>query len=312
MRMFLFLSLLLLCSGGSQVIKKQFLVDYSFQPHLFTTDKWIQSLRRYDPLRIPRTLQELVDNNGDQLLLDLDVSSCCLGDAGIVQVVQALSEILPQHPQLQRELQQSTCLGVALHSNMNRLTHQGASTLIEMIITQQQQTYLRCFQQHMLERNITETNRASDTPHEDISTSTDNNVSTTLIYTNTTSILPDSSNWTFYIHELDLGFNDLGGYHHNHNKQQRRSNAFFKSIRNLLEDELGTGVCPTILRLDACGLGPQACRSIAKVLGFVCAFSFTLRLLRHFFIMYSYLDHTLSLFLGYSQGCLFYLATNPK
>ena len=86
----------------------------------------------------------------------------------------------------------------------------------------------------------------------------------------------------FYIHELDLGFNDLGGYHHqshensrdlvqtdNHDHHQyqqqqqqqqqvqrlksKKNTHFLHSIQKLLQDELVTGTCPTILRLNTCG-----------------------------------------------------------
>ena len=249
-------------STGSSVdgseLKQHWLFDYSFRPDLFHDGTWKQSpCHPREPLKI---LHSQPMNEIPNVLVDLDVSSCCLGDTGILQVVQSfLDEILP--PLQPAALQSSTVRGITLHSNMNRLTPHGATKLIQLLIHQQQASYQRYCIQNLQNTTTIQTNQSSS-----------------FISLHNDTIPTTTTNWTFYIHELDLGFNDLGGYHHHHQSQQEEdtldnkswrssssSHTFLKSIRHLLEDEHGSGLCPTIVRLDTCGLGPQACRFIGKV-----------------------------------------------
>ena len=57
-----------------------------------------------------------------------------------------------------------------------------------------------------------------------------------------------------YIESLDMSLNDLG------TSDRSKLRNLVKSIEGVVE----SGACPSTLRLDCCGLGPAACRSIGK------------------------------------------------
>jgi hypothetical protein len=203
----------------------------------------MQSLCDHKPLKSMLMEQECSgDDSESHLLLEVDLSSSRLGDDGILRVTQALVRNLPQHPQLQLELKSSTHIGLTLRSSMNGISPRGVSGLIQPLLTHQNQLHLPAIPSHF-------------------------NLSGTLLEQNISS-----SGLNFYIHELDFGFNDFSGHHGlTLHPDGHRSNiqgglhTFLKSVRSLIEDEMGAGLRPSILRLDMCGLGPQFCRSIAKV-----------------------------------------------
>jgi hypothetical protein len=64
----------------------------------------------------------------------------------------------------------------------------------------------------------------------------------------------DSSGFASIV-SLDLGWNDIG-------HDSRKSKSFLKALQKTVEDPKK---CPTVLRFDVCGLGPNACRALGKV-----------------------------------------------
>mmetsp|Transcript_3395 Transcript_3395/g.9468 ORF Transcript_3395/g.9468 Transcript_3395/m.9468 type:complete len:698 (-) Transcript_3395:228-2321(-) len=65
------------------------------------------------------------------------------------------------------------------------------------------------------------------------------------------------------IQSLDLGWNNLGSDNSNSGSRRRGSGvrAMNKALRKLVSDPKQ---CPPTIRLDVCGLGPSACRDLAK------------------------------------------------
>lgn len=64
-----------------------------------------------------------------------------------------------------------------------------------------------------------------------------------------------SSQPSLFLQTLDLGWNNLA-------PGQTGSKDLLSSLRRLIEDP---DLCPSVLRLYRCGLGPAACRAIGKV-----------------------------------------------
>ena len=81
-------------------------------------------------------------------------------------------------------------------------------------------------------------------------------------------------------HSLDLGWNDLSGQQHYHSnmdtdstsiksttrrpKSNNKNNNGIKAMQKVLQQLIASKECPSILKLDVCGLNPSICRVIAK------------------------------------------------
>jgi len=234
-------------------------------------------------------------------LIELDVSSSYLGDAGLTIVMKALQDVLLplKQQQQQKEEEQEEEEGrknmeVHLSARMNRLTASGAATLFDNLIQmgQRQQNQYEKEEEEMEkeEEKIDSINNATTSASAIVAD--DENKGEEKVETDDTEESPPMSKSfspEMYVSYLDIGLNDLSGGGSGSSSSIEQKRAFGKSLRRLIEGEViiedttteeknnddskkkkddtlqsSYCICPRILRMDSCCLGPTACRSIGK------------------------------------------------
>jgi len=201
-------------------------IDLSYLTHLDTK-------RLYQILK--DNIQNEFGSNNNFRQLQIDVSSSCLGDSGVLDMVECLAEENKNDDHGDDDVGDlSSPLHVSLEARMNHISPLGASSLFDRIISFRNQTS---------SSGEIDGNRIAK-PEENVK---DNHQ---------THYKQKSRN--IFMNSLDLGFNDIG--HGSGDKKEIY--AFNKSLKRLIENEVGG--CPRVLRLDVCGLGAPSCRAIGK------------------------------------------------
>jgi hypothetical protein len=217
---------------------------------------------------------ELPDMN-----IDIDVSCSLVKDDGIETILDSLQSC--------DEGEEPASISVSLEARMNRISSLGLATFFDRLVTSAEE--------RLLELNVTSTS-ASDEEGEGITElSIDENENGESIgnhddeiKTNETEIvvapsgplennqtiakatettIPEKRHNYVYMESIDLGLNGIGlnGAETYKKKSSKKSFALFlHSMRKLIENQCGLA-CPSVLRMDNCGLGPPSCRSIGKV-----------------------------------------------
>ncbi len=177
-------------------------------------------------------------------------------------------------------------LSIEFQARMNKITLSGIASFFNKLIAigEEQQQH----QKQVQYDNVTTDTVTSNTDHNNInitSTTDSTNATVSTLCTsmgdgrNETRISQEENletkNYThptihdnddkdkyndIYMESIDIGLNDFGL----HGIGRRNIQKFLQSIQKLIENQSGL-VCPFVLRMDNCGLGPLSCRYIGKV-----------------------------------------------
>ncbi len=168
----------------------------------------------------------------------VDLSNSLLGDDGLKILIESLlptTTLTAPNVDL-HDKGEHHHVAIQLALRMNQLTHVGVTKLLQTIvagpIAKEPQNLLSNKQESP---TITTTTPDKGSPETD--DKSDNHL---------------HEPWQWYVESLDLSWNDLS----------TGEKSFHRALNQLLADKLQ---CPKILRLDLCGLGPAACRAMAKV-----------------------------------------------
>ena len=185
-------------------------------------------------------------NRPHHVTLDLSFSS--LGNDGMEKVMSSLLESQRQSGSATDHGETEATLRLSLTSRMNGLTPTAVSMILQNIMNQQSDTSAtpNGGDGVVVESATTPDDQAKKESQDGESTNSTDTTSTT---TTTTTKVPK-----LRCGVLDLGWNNFA-------PDQPGARRMFANLRKLVEER---DACPTVLRLDRCGLGPAACRSIGK------------------------------------------------
>lgn len=171
----------------------------------------------------------------------IDLSNSLLGDEGLKALVESL---LPQNndDDNNRWIQTNHQVSIQLALRMNQLTYVGVTKLFQTILAGPKTSRQQKPQQQQ-QANPESESTTTPTISGDEQVNDDAKVDL---------IKVDHPSLSWVVESLDLSWNDLSS----------GDKTFLRALHQLLAN---TASCPRVLRLDLCGLGPAACRAMAKV-----------------------------------------------
>eukprot|EP00559_Dactyliosolen_fragilissimus_P005576 CAMPEP_0184868214 /NCGR_PEP_ID=MMETSP0580-20130426/29586_1 /TAXON_ID=1118495 /ORGANISM="Dactyliosolen fragilissimus" /LENGTH=665 /DNA_ID=CAMNT_0027368967 /DNA_START=159 /DNA_END=2153 /DNA_ORIENTATION=- len=205
------------------------------------------------------------NDEGEQKLkyLNVDISSSLVGDHGMKSFIDKI------FPRTDGGVDKSSKTGeqkinlqtFTLSARMNLLTPFSISYLFNRMVEIGKHNNMKYLQSTKSIENLVDIDGNLTTTEETVANST-NNKEAAQESEELASDIP-----FLFVHSLDIGLNDIGMHGSEISKvmddadvtaQQR---LFFKSLQVLIGSQTS---CPNTLRMDSCGLGPPACRSIGK------------------------------------------------
>mmetsp|Transcript_15041 Transcript_15041/g.17169 ORF Transcript_15041/g.17169 Transcript_15041/m.17169 type:complete len:701 (+) Transcript_15041:104-2206(+) len=251
------------CNASGHSLSNTFLINQSYKHHknineIAQTIKYemVESFLKKTNTKRQKEIDvnEEMDKENDDVerLLSVDVSFSFIKDEGIEKVLDTLLSC--------DESDEPRCIPMSLDASMNHITPKGVSKLFNRLV--------QLAEKRVMDSNDTE-NYTTANPENNVTKSIEieqlekHTTNSSHVEIDTDEKLKSEKRHHIYMESINISLNDIGLHGVDTVHKTSETASFMKSIKKLIENESGLA-CPSILRIDNCGLGPPSCRSIGK------------------------------------------------